>query len=121
MSRLIYLAGAYSYNPEAAYELHLSYTHQLMQSGLLVFSPIVHNHLLAKTYSLPADYTYWKKHNREMIMRCNELYVMTEKGWEASKGTQYEMEVADEHNIPIRYIRMYNNKIYVQLMKCSML
>ena len=117
MTKLIYLAGPYSYDAEAAYELHLSYTHQLMQSGLLVFSPIIHNHLLAKTHKLPTDYTYWQKHNKEMVIRCDELYVMTEKGWETSKGTRYEIEVAKEYNKPLRHILMYNNVIYARLLE----
>lgn len=120
MTKLIYLAGPYSYNPDEAYEKHLRYAGLLMQLGTFVFSPIVHNHLLAKTHNLPTDYIYWKKYNKEMVIRCSELYVMTEKGWETSKGTQYEIEVATEYNKIIRYIRMYNDVIYTRLVRSEL-
>jgi nucleoside 2-deoxyribosyltransferase len=105
VNKLIYLAGPYSYNPDEAYEKHLRYAGLLMQPGTFVFSPIVHNHLLAKTHNLPTDYTYWQRYNKEMVIRCDELYVMAEEGLETSKGTQYEIEVAKEYNKPIRYTR----------------
>lgn len=108
MNKLIYLAGPYSYNPNEAYEKHLKYAHSLMKLDTFVFSPIIHNHVLAESYNLPTDYAYWQQYNREMVIRCDELWVIAGEELAASKGTQYEIEVAKEYNKPIKYTLLFN-------------
>lgn len=113
MSSLIYLAGPYSYDPDQAFNLHLFYAAQLLQSGALVFSPIAHNHQLAKTHGLPSDYIFWTAHNKAILQRCDELWVMLEPGWNTSKGTQQEIEFALSLSKPILYIKVTNDSISI--------
>lgn len=104
MNKLIYLAGPYSYNPDEAYLLHLRYTAELLKQKHLVFSPIVHNHYVAKLYNLPTDNAFWAKFNWGMLAKCDVLWVMLEAGWRESEGTRFEINVAKENNIPISYV-----------------
>lgn len=106
MNNLIYLAGPYSFDPEAAFEIHMAYTAALLKREMLVFSPIVHNHTLAKVHNLPTDYTFWAAANRGMLLKSDELWVMAEPGWKDSKGTQYEISIAEEHYKPIKFIAL---------------
>ena len=103
--KLIYLAGPYSYDPEAAFTLHMAYTAAIMENfNHLVFSPIVHNHPLAKTHTLPTDYTFWQFYNKGMILKSDEVWVMNVPEWEKSMGTQYEISVADEHGKALKHV-----------------
>lgn len=107
MNKLIYLAGPYSHNPDEAYLLHLRYTAELLKQKYLVFSPIVHNHYVAKLHNLPTGNAFWAKFNWGMLAKCDELWVMLEAGWRESEGTQFEINVAKENNIPISYVVIY--------------
>ena len=106
MNKLIYLAGPYSYNPEGAFELHMKYAAHFLAQDIIIFSPIVHNHPLATTHFLPKDYLFWTNYNRALLLKCDELWVTTEPGWEESKGTLHEISIAESHKIPIKYIKI---------------
>lgn len=114
MNKLIYLAGPYSYDPYAAFELHLFYLAQVMRMGNFVFSPIVHNHHLAHIHDFPHTHEYWAAHNEFMLKRCDELWVMTELNWESSKGTTFELSVAKKLGLPIKYIRVTDSMVSVR-------
>lgn len=105
MNKLIYLAGPYSYNPALAFEMHMQYAAHLMREGHLIFSPILHNHQLAKTHDLPTDFTFWKRHNEELLTHCKELWVIAEGLlWKNSAGVKNEIEFANKLHIPVSYI-----------------
>ena len=111
--KLIYLAGPYSFNPKKAFVRHMAYAAALMNKGLFVFSPILHNHQLAHTHKLPTDSEFWKTHNKQMILRCDELWVMIEPGWWQSKGTQYEISIAVEAGKLVTYVMLDGDSFYV--------
>lgn len=105
MTNLIYLAGPYSYNPPLAFEMHMQYAAHLMREGHLIFSPILHNHQLAKTHDLPTDFTFWKQHNEALLAQCKEMWVIAEGLlWKNSEGVKNEIAFATSLNIPISYI-----------------
>jgi nucleoside 2-deoxyribosyltransferase len=106
MNKLIYLAGAYSYNPEEAFLTHIAYAAKIINMGFYVFSPIAHNHPLAVTHELPTDAEFWKSHNTLMLNKCDELWVIADNGWKNSKGTQFEIAAAINSLIPVRYIAL---------------
>lgn len=110
---LLYLAGPYSFNPKKAFKRHLEYAAALMNKSFLLFSPILHNHQLAHAHSLPTDNEFWSVHNKQMILRCDELWVMLEPGWWESKGTQYEISVAIDAGKPIKYVMLHGDSFYV--------
>jgi len=96
---MIYLASPYTHIHadvmEERYQDALDYMCYLMERQRWVFSPIVHCHELAKKHSLPTHYSYWKKYNYHMLMRCDELYVLGIDGWRSSKGVRAELEFWD--------------------------
>lgn len=114
MNKLVYLAGPYSYNPQAAFEKHLLYTAKLMIAGFQVFSPIAHNHQLAVDHGLPTDHEFWQAHNKIVLLRCDEVFVMTEPGWQNSKGTQFEINLARDSLIPVRYLKVADDMISIK-------
>jgi len=113
-SQVIYLAGPYYYSPEAAFEQHMRYAAVLFGSNLHVFSPILHCHALAHTYSLPKDYTFWKEYNKNMVIRCDEVWVISELDWRKSQGTLYEIDVAYEYDMPVKLITLNDNKFRIK-------
>lgn len=76
---------------------------QLMQKGLVVYSPIWHCHEIARTYSLPTDFKFWDNFNTTMIRPAAGIIVATMKGWEESKGVTDEIHKASMMDKPVYY------------------
>lgn len=100
---LIYLAGPYSINPKEMYSLHAQLCAELLLQGKMVYSPIVHCHPLAEMFNIPITHD-WKSYNFNTLIRCDELYVINIPDLSSSLGTQNEIAIAIENNIPITYI-----------------
>ena len=82
----------------------VEYVADKINEGEVVFSPIVHCHVVADTYVLPTDWEYWGKYCRAMLERCQRMYVLMLEGWEESTGVQAEIEIANELKIEIIYV-----------------
>lgn len=110
---MIYLASPYTSTHESVVETRHSWaehvTAKLMRKGLVVFSPIVHNHKISQDYKMPKDYEFWEKYCLEMLSLASELYVLMLEDWEESKGVLAEIEFAKKQNIPIFYINGCND------------
>jgi hypothetical protein len=46
----------------------------------------------------------WAKRDLTYLSKCDELWVVTMKGWKESIGVKAEINFAKEHNMPIKYI-----------------
>lgn len=79
-------------------------TAALMQAGAHVISPIASSHPVAIAHTLPGDFGYWKALDLDLIDRCDEVWVLTIDGWEASAGIKDEVAYALAHNKQVRYI-----------------
>ncbi|MEX1230840.1 MAG: DUF1937 family protein [Planctomycetaceae bacterium] len=103
---MIYLASPYSHpDPavrESRYRLACHAVAILLHAGLTCYSPIVHSHPLAQ-YGFPTDWAFWEPHNREHLARCDELVVLTIRGWQESVGVAAEVALAEELGKPVRY------------------
>lgn len=77
---------------------------RLSRENEVVYSPVVHFHVVAKHYKMPTDYAFWKHVNHAMIDLCCRLVVLRLSGWETSKGVTGEIEYAKSRNIKIEYI-----------------
>ncbi len=73
-----------------------------MRQGVVVFCPLIHNYHILK-YGLPIGWSYWEKFNKELLKRCDRLYVLKLEDWEKSIGIQAEVAIARSFNIPIEY------------------
>ena len=104
---MIYLASPYSHADAAIREerFHAACVAaaQLMRAGNVVYSPIVHSHPIA-LHGLPTDWRFWERHDREQLVRCDEVVVLTIDGWRESEGVQAEIRIAAEHGKPVRYL-----------------
>ena len=105
---MIYLASPYS-DPDPSimeyrYKAALHATGRMMQSGLHVFSPIVHCHPIIKVFNLSGDWAYWGKYDTELLKMCTELRVLKLPGWKKSKGVQAEIKIAKKLGLKISFI-----------------
>lgn len=106
---MIYLASPYS-DPDPAVRherfrqvcLHGA---RMVREGRLVYSPIVHSHLLAEQ-GLPSDWPFWAEHSRWMLSACRELVVLALPGWKESTGVSAEVELATQLGLPVRIVAL---------------
>lgn len=77
---------------------------EMMNSGLVVYSPIAHCHPIAVRIELPRTWDFWKKFDTEMIKRATELHVLQLPGWDKSTGVKAECEIAESLGIPVKFV-----------------
>lgn len=104
---MIYLASPYTHADPAVmeqrYEDVLEVVASLAASSLVVYSPIVHFHEVAKKYNLPRDYAFWQIQNIGMLKKADYVMVLRLEGWETSVGICGELEQANALHIPVTY------------------
>lgn len=117
---LIYLASPYSHNDpdirQQRYEKVLQITAKMiLKWGLIVYSPIVHNHhvaLLHENRNEHVAFEFWEKFDTKMISRCDELWVYTIEGWNTSIGVNKEMKIAESLSIQVKFIDDNTQRIH---------
>ena len=92
---------------EMRYQHTMEVTACLLSQGLIVYSPIVHCHELAKVHGMPTDAQFWWRYDRAMLALASELRLLKLDGWQQSVGMRKEARFAIEREIPITYIN-YN-------------
>jgi len=112
MNGFVYLACPYSHpNPqtmEMRYHCVNKMTAQLMEDGIIVFSPISHCHEVARY--LPSNdlyyrsWDFWREYDFAFLRAARELLVLTLHGWQDSVGVTAEIAFAKECAKPIRYL-----------------
>ena len=100
MSKKVYLAIPYTWNPEKSFEIANVVAAQLMEQGYVVFSPISHSHPVAQYLppSLLTDHEFWMKQDIPLVAWADEIVavVIGEDGYnliEQSKGVQKEISI----------------------------
>jgi len=73
----------------------------LANTGLAVYSPIVHWHDIALIHRLPTDADFWMEQNRPFIEKCDRMYVLELDGWRESVGVTLEIAAARALNKPV--------------------
>lgn len=105
---MIYLASQYSH-PDALirhtrYLLVEEVTALLIKQGLIVYSPIVHCHEMAKRHNFPTDAKFWEHYNNSFIRHCTSVLVLVSPDLHTSKGVMAEIDFAKHCHIPIHFI-----------------
>ena len=80
---------------------------QLMEKGLSVFSPIVHNHNLlpfADNLSVERRREIFLPFDLTMLSRAKGMVVLTLEGWEESHGVGIEIDFCKQHQKSIIYL-----------------
>lgn len=102
---MIYLASPYTAPQKVVmterYMLTVKAMAQLLTAGHMVYSPIVHCHVISTSFGLPTDYEFWLSYNNHFISLCAKMYVLCIPGWKESKGVKAEVYEAKSRGIPI--------------------
>jgi hypothetical protein len=104
---MIYVASPYSHRDPAIREHRFQMVEKYIVSELrqkmVAFSPIVYAHKMAVEFGLPTDAEYWKGFNNSIMRRCDSIVILRLKGWDRSKGVEYERQLAEELHMPVNY------------------
>lgn len=105
----IYLASPYSHDDKdvmtSRFVNACLAAGNLMNQGLIVFSPIAHSHSIAQICELPTDWSFWEEQDMSYLVEwANKLYVLDIDGWEESRGVQAEIDVALQLDKPVRLV-----------------
>jgi hypothetical protein len=96
---MIYLASPYSHPDQSVREQRFfaacDAATALMGAGHIVYSPVVHGHPLVQS-GLPGDWSFWERHARWHLERCDEVVVLMLDAWDQSNGVLAEIEIAGE-------------------------
>jgi nucleoside 2-deoxyribosyltransferase/methylglyoxal synthase len=79
---------------------------RLLEAGHHVLSPISHSHAIAThpDVELPGDFDWWEDYDRNLIDRCDELWVATFAGWATSRGVTREIGYAKMIDKPVVFL-----------------
>ncbi len=104
---MIYLASPYS-DPDPFIRNRRfigarEFTMQTMDEGHLIFSPIVYGHQFSSDFEKPYEYEHWVQFNNALLYRATAVWVLRLKGWEKSRGIEYELRQAAQLALPISY------------------
>ncbi|MBS0634636.1 MAG: DUF1937 family protein [Verrucomicrobia bacterium] len=75
----------------------------LMNQGIMVYSPLTHN-LPIDRLGIHGNWMTWKNFDHMMISRCDRVIVLKLPGWESSKGVEAEVACAQRLNIPVEWM-----------------
>lgn len=105
---MIYIASPYTHpNPAIRAERFIAvreYTHRLMQSGQIVFSPIVYGHQFSEIFAMPFEAEPWEEFNHGILKICHKVHVLMLNGFLESKGIKAEVDYALSLNKPVQYV-----------------
>lgn len=112
INKKIYLAIPYSGLQEESYKTANEVAVQLIHEGHIVFSPITHSHSLSVEHNLPTNWEFWIAQDEAFVKWADAVYIviLKENGQEKiekSTGVQGEILIAQQNNIPIKYL-FYN-------------
>lgn len=106
--KIFYLASPYSHkDPEvrqARYDKNVWAAGELTGLGLMIFSPIVHNHPIKETGKPPSAFIYWMTFDLSILRNCAGLLVMDLEGVDESAGVGVEISLAKALDIPIWHL-----------------
>lgn len=112
---MIYLASPYSHpDPlimKTRFLLAEQATAELLMSGEIVFSPIVHCHEMAMRYNMPTDFNFWSKYCCSMLRKADILYILAIPGWDTSIGVSAEHRLAKEMFMPVFFVNEHGRYI----------
>jgi len=82
-----------------------------MEEGFNIFSPITMSHPVGRCLSSTAsdDHEFWLGIDFAWIDCCDELWVFQQDEWKESYGVQKEIEYAQTHGMPVRYLNKWGD------------
>lgn len=77
---------------------------KLTERGFIVFSPLSHLHAIEETHNLPEGWDQWPQFDLRFVEWADEVHVLTQDGWEESKGVTSIIEKSEEMRKPVYYV-----------------
>lgn len=77
------------------------YFKSILDAGDCPVCPIVTGHQLVEEFGIMGNYETWGNYCEKELITCDEMHVLTLKGWRDSVGVAAEIKEAEFHNIPI--------------------
>jgi nucleoside 2-deoxyribosyltransferase len=105
--KLIYLSAPYTTGPDPVEkrqsDIDRATAFLMKYSGVYVFSPITYERPIKDVYGENMSWEFWGPKDAEMVSRCDELWVLCLKNWQASKGVNFEIAEAKRLGKPVLY------------------
>ena len=106
---MIYLASPYTdKNPAVCCDRVLAAchaAHRLMESGAIVFSPVVHSSAICGVTKAPTGHKFWMPQCRAMLTLSDSMTILLLPGWCKSKGIKQEVIWAAYNAIRVRHLK----------------
>lgn len=110
---LIYLASPYSHDDR---EIRVQrYLDAVAACAAIItatehtpYSPIAHWHPVPTNHGIVGDWQFWRRHDVEMLRRCDEVWVLMLQGWRESEGVKEEVRIATMLGLPVEYLQVTN-------------
>ena len=107
---MIYICSPYSSSDPFVrywrYDAACKFTASMIRAGHVVFSPIVHSHVLHETYGLGGDWSFWQRIDEHMIDLCEKVVVLKLPGWEESRGIAAEVAYAEKVGKVVEWVEV---------------
>jgi nucleoside 2-deoxyribosyltransferase len=105
--KLYYLASPYTHDDpkirkQRAEEATVAAV-TLLKHDIFVFAPIPYNEPWEK-YNVPGHWDFWADFDKAFVSRMDGIIVLQIDGWDKSRGVKFEIEYAQEHDIPVFYL-----------------
>jgi len=104
---MIYLASPYSDKDKrvvvSRYNEVLEFCANRIKEGHIVFSPIVHCHVMAQRFEMPGNHLFWWKYDTSMIDIADEVWILCLPYWQMSIGVGKEIAYAEKIGKKVRY------------------
>ena len=106
----IYLASPYSHDdPKIRHKRFKDVaiaSAMLMEHGYVVYSPIVHSHVIAEYLDNALDHEFWLTQDASHIATCHQLEIFMLEGWKESFGVTWEIGFSNGLNIPVTHLEV---------------
>lgn len=90
----IYLGSPYSHDDHEMmhrrYRAAMARTANMLHQGIKVYSPIVHNHEMAREFNLPRGIDFWMEYDFAILSKASEFHILMLPGWDESEGLRKE-------------------------------
>jgi len=105
---MIYLAAPYAnQDKEKVMRSVNKHVANFLKDGFAVYSPLSMGHYASQVdrelNSLPLD--HWRKIERQAMLVCRSLYIITLPGWQESAGVKRETAWAREFGLPVNFLQ----------------
>lgn len=94
---MIYLASVYSYKADQELmQKRFEFVEKFVADNIKhhLISPIVYGHAMNVKFNMPPTYDFWLERDRELLDKCDEVWVLGMPHWRQSAGVTDEIDYA---------------------------